>query len=113
MAAIAIAYAFSVSFDKIATGQAARGNLKNERPTSLSQFVVDSHTLFTFGFTIAILVVIMNGLFYRGTLTFLPDVLSDFLPDAAEQLQLYDHNSPMTEEFNSASYLSAGLLVMG
>lgn len=52
----------------------------------------------------------MNGLFYRGTLTFLPDVLSDFLSDAAEQLLLFDSNSPMTEEFNPASYLYAGLI---
>ncbi|ELY89096.1 major facilitator superfamily protein [Natrialba hulunbeirensis JCM 10989] len=80
---------------------------------SLSRFLSDSRALFTLGFTVAMVVVMMNGLFYRGTLTFLPDVLSDFMPDVAEQLQLFDPDSPMAEEFDPASYLYAGLLMVG
>ncbi|EMA41012.1 MFS transporter [Halobiforma nitratireducens] len=116
---IAIAYAITASFDEKAAVRADGGTDTDDpdpddgSPTSLSGFVADSRALFTFGFTIAILVVMMNGLFYRGTLTFLPDVLSDFLPDVADQLQLFDPDSPMAEEFDPASYLYAGLLMVG
>ncbi|OIB58785.1 MFS transporter [Natrialba sp. SSL1] len=116
-AGIAIAYALTASFDEQAAVQAETdgGDVDEdvEGQMTLSRFIADSRALFTLGFTVAIAVVMMNGLFYRGTLTFLPDVLSDFMPDIAEQLQLFDPDSPMAEEFNPASYLYAGLLMVG
>ncbi|ELY92094.1 major facilitator superfamily protein [Natrialba hulunbeirensis JCM 10989] len=116
-AGIAIAYALTASFDERAAVQAETdgGDIDEnaEGQMTLSRFVADSRALFTLGFTVAIAVVMMNGLFYRGTLTFLPDVLSDFMPDIAQQLQLFDPDSPMAEEFNPASYLYAGLLMVG
>ncbi|WP_440767234.1 MFS transporter [Natronorubrum sp. DTA7] len=114
-AAIAILYAMSASFDETAAVQTETdgGEPADDESMSLSKFVTDSRALFTLGFSIAIVVVMMNGLFYRGTLTFLPDVLSDFVPNVADQLQLFDPDSPMAEEFNPASYLYAGLLMIG
>ncbi|APW96239.1 MFS transporter [Halobiforma lacisalsi AJ5] len=117
-AVIAIAYAVTASFDETAAvradgGADADAGDGDGGPTSLAGFIEDTRTLFTFGFTIAIFIVMMNGLFYRGTLTFLPDVLSGFMPDVADQLQLFDPDSPMAEEFDPASYLYAGLLMVG
>ncbi|SDQ33090.1 MFS transporter [Natronobacterium texcoconense] len=114
-AVIAIAYAVTASFDETAAVETDGGleDEENDSPSSLSAFITDSRALFTLGFTLAMVVVMMNGLFYRGTLTFLPDVLSDFLPDVAAQLQLFDPDSPMAEEFDPASYLYAGLLMVG
>ncbi|UHQ98186.1 MFS transporter (plasmid) [Natrinema zhouii] len=114
-AALALLYAMSASFDETAAVQTEvnGGKSTDNKPMSLSKFVTDSRSLFTLGFSIAIVVVMMNGLFYRGTLTFLPDVLSNFVPDIAEQLQLFDPDSPMAKEFNPASYLYAGLLMIG
>ncbi|SDK61874.1 MFS transporter [Natronorubrum texcoconense] len=114
-AVIAILYAMTASFDETAAVQTETdgGEPTDDESMSLSKFVTDSRALFTLGFSIAIVVVMMNGLFYRGTLTFLPDVLSDFVPNVADQLQLFDPDSPMAEEFNPASYLYAGLLMIG
>lgn len=114
-AVIAILYAMTASFDETAAVQTKTdgGEPTDDESMSLSKFVTDSRALFTLGFSIAIVVVMMNGLFYRGTLTFLPDVLSDFVPNVADQLQLFDPDSPMAEEFNPASYLYAGLLMIG
>ncbi|ELY92642.1 MFS transporter [Natrialba taiwanensis] len=114
-AAIGVLYALTASFDETAAVQTEPdgGTRGDDRQMSLSRFVADSRALFTVGFTVAMVVVMMNGLFYRGTLTFLPDVLGDFMPNIIEQLQLFDPNSPMAEEFDPASYLYAGLLMVG
>jgi len=80
---------------------------------SFDQFVADSRTLFAGGFAVVFLIVMMNGLFYRGTLTFLPGLLGDFLPDVASRLQLFAPDSPMAEEFDASSYLYSGLLMVG
>ncbi|WP_306059861.1 MFS transporter [Natronococcus wangiae] len=113
--AVAVLYAISVEFDETAAvqAQADGGTPASKRRGTLAQFVADSRSLFTVGFTVAFFVVMMNGLFYRGTLTFLPDVLSGFLPNVTDQMQLFDPGSPMAEEFDPASYLYAGLLMVG
>ncbi|WP_323171185.1 MFS transporter [Natrialba sp. PRR66] len=114
-AALGVLYALTASFDETAAVQTEPdgGTRGDDRQMSLSRFVGDSRALFTVGFTVAMIVVMMNGLFYRGTLTFLPDVLGDFMPNIVEQLQLFDPDSPMAEEFDPASYLYAGLLMVG
>ncbi|QFU84599.1 MFS transporter [Natronorubrum aibiense] len=114
-AGVAILYAVSSSFDETAAVQTETdgGELEDDESMSLSKFVTDSRALFTLGFTVAIGIVMMNGLFYRSTLTFLPDVLSGFVPNVADQLQLFDPGSPVAEEFDPASYLYSGLLMIG
>lgn len=81
-------------------------------PNSLGVFLADSRDLFTTGFTLAMFVVMANGLFYRGTLTFLPDVLGGFLPPVGDLLGLFA-DSPLAAEFDLAFYLYAGLLTVG
>ena len=108
-AMIAILFALQTEFDEGAAGSAGGGQTQ----MSVSVFLTKSRLLFTAGFTVAMLVVMMNGLFYRASLTFLPEVLSGFVPDITDSIQLFDPESPLAEEFDLASYLYVGLLVIG
>jgi predicted MFS family arabinose efflux permease len=58
-------------------------------------------------------IVMMNGLFYRGMLTFLPEVFDQFLPPVTDFVQLFEPGSPMAEEFTLSSYLYVALLTIG
>ena len=113
---IAIGYALTTDFDETAAVSADGGT---EQPASeaeemsVSKFITDSRALFTTGFALAMVIVMMNGLFYRGVLTFLPDVLDRFLPPITDFVQLFDPNSPIAEEFTLSSYLYAALLTIG
>jgi MFS family permease len=109
---LAVAYAVTAEFDATAAVSTDGGD-SSDSPASLGQFLTDSRALFTAGFTVAILVVMMNGLFYRGFLTFLPDVLGGFLPPVTDYVRLFEPGSPLAEEFDLASYLYAGLLTVG
>ena len=109
-AVIAIGYAVTAEFDEKAAVSVDGGS---NQSMSLSKFVADSRALFTAGFGLAMLIVMMNGLFYRGTLTFLPDVLGDFLPPVSEYVTLFDPRSPLASEFDLSSYLYVGLLAIG
>ncbi|WP_226022911.1 MFS transporter [Halomicrobium salinisoli] len=117
-ALLAVGYAVVAEFDETAAVDGAEvadgGETSDDgAPASLGAFVADSRALFTVGFTLALAVVLLNGLFYRGTLTFLPDVLGDYLPNVADSLGLFEPGSPMAEEFDLASYVYAGLLTVG
>ncbi|GAA0516748.1 Sugar phosphate permease [Halorubrum aquaticum] len=116
-AVLAVAYALTAEFDEMAAvdvdDEDGDGDDRSDGPDSLSGFLADSRALFTLGFTLALAVVLMNGLFYRGTLTFLPDVLGGFLPDISGTIGLFAPDSPMAQEFDLASYLYAGLLTVG
>ncbi|WP_324665950.1 MFS transporter [Haloarcula sediminis] len=114
-AVAAVAYARTAEFDETAAVDAAAsdgGGSVDGSPTSLTAFLADSRALFTAGFTLAMLVVMANGLFYRGVLTFLPDVLGDFLPPVGDVVGLFA-DSPLAAEFDLASYLYVGLLTVG
>ncbi|MFC7074987.1 MFS transporter [Haloarcula halophila] len=117
-AVLAVAVAFTAEFDGTAAvstdgGAGDDGTETDGAPTSLSAFLTDSRALFTAGFTLALSIVAMNGLFYRGTLTFLPDVLSGYLPSVTEYVRLFEPGSAMAQEFDLASYVYTGLLVVG
>ncbi len=125
-AVAAVAYARTAEFDETAAVSADgsgdsgdSGGVSGESnspadgpPNSLREFLADSRALFTAGFTLAMLVVMANGLFYRGTLTFLPDVLGEFLPPVGDVVGLFA-DSPLASEFDLASYLYVGLLTVG
>ena len=116
--ALVIGYALTVEFDETAAvsvdGGTDRSNPKPESDTmSLSRFITDTRALFTTGFALAMVIVMMNGLFYRGMLTFLPDVLDQFLPPIQDYIQLFDPDSPIAEEFTLSSYVYVGLLTIG
>lgn len=107
-----VVYALRTKFDERAA-VSVDGGAPAPTAKSASRLLADSRSLFTFGFTLAMLVVMMNGLFYRASLTFLPEVLSGFLPSVANLGVLFDPGSPLAEEFDLASYLYAGLLMVG
>ena len=114
---VAIGYALTTEFDEAAAVTADGGTDQPEsvddEPMSLSAFLTDSRALFTVGFTLAMAIVMMNGLFYRGMLTFLPDVLDQFLPPITDYVQLFDPGSPIAEEFSLSSYVYVALLTIG
>ncbi|MBX0322644.1 MFS transporter [Halomicroarcula sp. F13] len=112
----AVAYALTAEFDETAAvstdgGEARDGD--DGPPASVGEFLADSRALFTTGFALAMLVVTTNGLFYRGTLTFLPDILGGFLPPVTEFVRVFEPGSPLAEEFDLAFYLYSGLLTVG
>lgn len=116
--AIVIGYALTVEFDETAAVSVDGGTDRSESTTdsatrSLFRFITDSRALFTTGFALAMVIVMMNGLFYRGMLTFLPDVLDQFLPPIQDYIQLFDPDSPIAEEFTLSSYVYVGLLTIG
>jgi len=111
-AGVAVAYALTVDVDETAA-VSVDGGSRNSPEASLSGFLADSRALFTVGFSLAMVVVMMNGLFYRGTLTFLPDVLGQYLPPVTDLVQVVDQSSPVAEEFDLSSYIYVGLLMVG
>ncbi|ERH07897.1 MAG: sugar phosphate permease [Halonotius sp. J07HN4] len=84
---------------------------------SLAAFVTASRGLFTAGFATVFVLVLFNGLYYRGMVTFLPGLLSDFLDplltvDPAAAIGPIG-DTPAASEFDLAQYLYAGLLAVG
>lgn len=111
-AVVAIGYAITAEFDETAAVSVDGGTEQSES-MSVSEFLTDSRALFTAGFALAMAIVMMNGLFYRGMLTFLPEVFDQFLPPVTEFVQLFEPGSPMAEEFTLSSYLYVALLTIG
>ena len=72
---------------------------------SVSELVVDSRTLFSGWFVAVFGVVMLSGLYYRGVLTFLPELLSG--------LALFAPVDLTGETLEPARYLYAGLLTVG
>ncbi len=121
-AVLAIGYAFTAEFDEMAAvstdggreaGSDDTDGAPGPDPDPLSSFLADSKSLFTVGFSLALVIVLMNGLFYRGALTFLPEMLGDFLPSVTDSIQLFDPGSRIARKFDLGSYLYAGLLTVG
>ncbi len=73
--------------------------------SSLSEFAADSRLLFSGAFLLVFGVVVMSGLYYRGVLTFLPDLLSD--------LPFFEPIDVGGTTFEPARYLYSGLLMVG
>ena len=91
------------------------GAVDRGAPTSLAGFVAESRALFTAGFALVFVIVSLDGLYYRGVLTFLPGLLGDFLTAAVGDVRpgIFAPDSPLAEEFDLAGYLYAGLLTVG
>ncbi|WP_436932423.1 MFS transporter [Halosimplex halobium] len=118
---VASAVGLRVEFDETAavgTDEAAAdgGDAPETDIGSLAEFVSASRTVFTAGFLTVFALVMFNGLYYRGVLTFLPDLLSDFLAplvgDAGGGLGPLS-DGPAAREFDRSRYLYAGLLAVG
>ncbi|MFC6838013.1 MFS transporter [Halomarina ordinaria] len=91
-----------ISFDEaIEPSSTDGGNDSFDLRSVLSQ----SRLLFTAGFTLAFVVVLLYGTYYRGLLTFLPDMIAD-LP-LFEPISLYGRTA------EPAQYVYTGLLMVG
>jgi MFS family permease len=107
-----------VEFEETAAVTAADGG---DAPAtdvgSLREFLTASRGVFTLGFLTVFALVMFNGLYYRGMLTFLPGLLSDFLAPlvgaaGSEGLGPVSEG-PVAGEFDLSRYLYAGLLAVG
>lgn len=104
-----------IEFDPTAAIDVTEDGRRGNGPESLVEFVTETRRLFTVGFLMVFVIVAFNGLYYRGVLTFLPDLLGDFLTAAIGDTRpgIIDPDSPIAEEFDLAQYLFAGLLMVG
>nr|WP_181693247.1 MFS transporter [Natronomonas sp. LN261] len=119
-ALLAAVVGLRIGFDPTAAIEEADGGTgadgsRGGGPESLVGFLTESRRLFTAGFALVFVIVSLNGLYYRGVLTFLPDLLGDFLTAAVGDVQpgIVAPDSPVAEEFDLAGYLYAGLLTVG
>ncbi|AEN04845.1 MFS transporter [Halolamina sp.] len=107
----AAVFALVLDVDEAASVDADSGDAadadgeKAGSPDSLAAFLTTSKTLLTGSFILVFLIAICSGLFYRGVLTFLPELLADI-----------DAFQPVTfagEAQEPANYIYAGLLSVG
>ena len=82
------------------------------RDWGVASVVADTRVLMTIGFVLVLVVVTLNGLYYRAFLTFLPELLDDALPWLSD-VQLFAPDSPQADQFDPASYLYAMILMVG
>ncbi len=105
---LAVIYGVSAEFDSTAAVE-EDVDAGPDEALSLSDFITNSRTLFASGFAIVFVIVTFEGLYYRGVLTYLPEIMHglpaveglDVLPALAE----YD----IEPEY----YIYVGLLVVG
>lgn len=97
-------YAARASFDETAADAVfdeSTGESEDPPPQSLAQLWSTSRLLFASGFVVVFFVVMFSGLYYRGILTFLPDLLERFVQiDIGLQVE-------------SGRYVYAALLMVG
>ena len=105
-ALLAIVLALRLEFDEtaaidpeppVADGRGGTGGLR--------RFATDSRLLFAGGFLLVFLIGNLYGLYYRGTFTFLPDILA--------RLPLFDPVTLAGRSFEPSQYVYSGLLVLG
>jgi MFS family permease len=113
-ALIAAVVGLSIEFDPTAAVEMADGG-QRQPPSSPTEFLAETRQLFTVGFALVFVIVAFNGLYYRGVVTFLPELLGEFLTAAIgdASLGLFAPESALAEEFDLAQYLYAGLLMVG
>lgn len=83
---------------------------------SVSEFLSTSTSLFAGSFALVFVLVMFSGLYYRGVLTFLPDLLGDVL--AIEPLPIdayvpFETSGDGAPEIAFERYVYAGLLIVG
>ena len=86
------------------------GNAGSRAPgsaPSLRAFLADSRTLFASAFVLAFGVAMLSGLYYRGVLTFLPDLLGGFR--SLQPVEVAGYPRP----FEPQQYVYVGLLTVG
>ena len=102
---LAAAYGLRADFD--ATAAVDDADAGPDEALSLSEIVVNSRTLFASAFLVVFVIVTFEGLFYRGMLTYLPEILHGSPALAGIDL------GPSLEGIEPSFYVYAGLLVIG
>ncbi|MFB6267166.1 MAG: MFS transporter [Halodesulfurarchaeum sp.] len=74
----AAVYATRLRFDETAAVADGDGDTREDSVRSLSAFVAESRTLLLSPFLAVVTIMMLSGLYYRGFLTFLPELLSSF-----------------------------------
>jgi MFS family permease len=119
-AVVAGLYAVRAEFDETAAvdGVGADGGGVDARSEggvdSLAEFVTESRTLFAGAFVVVFVIVMANGLYYRGVLTFLPNLLEG-LPgfDPVPLSAFVPGVETGGRTLNPERYFYAGLLLVG
>jgi len=100
----ALVYAWRVEFDPAAATEDADAGPGT--PLTLPTFLANSRRLFATGFLVVFALVTFEGLFYRGVLTYLPEILQDL--EAIEGIAAGD-----LAGIEPGDYLFVSLLVVG
>ena len=96
-------FAVSVTIDELA---AAPAGARNDSPSAAwSQLAGSTKQIFAGGFLLVFPIVILEGFFYRGVLTFLPDVLGRY--EALAPIEMAGR------AVDPAQYVFVGILVVG
>lgn len=108
-AALAGVVALRSQFDEHAavedSATADGGSKADAGVASLSEFLAESRILFSGPFIAVFLIVICSGLYYRGVLTFMPELLAGF--------QTFDPIQVAGQTVEPSRYVYAALLVVG
>ncbi|ERH10071.1 MAG: sugar phosphate permease [halophilic archaeon J07HX64] len=104
---VALAYAWRVEFDPTAATDDAEAGAGT--PLSVPTMLTNSRQLFASAFVVVFALVAFEGLFYRGVLTYLPEILQDL--DAIETVTA--GGLAGIEGIEPGDYVFVGLLVVG
>lgn len=77
--------------------------------SSVSELLGSTRHLFLGGFLLVFLIMVFNGLYYRGVLTFLPDILADFVG----QVPLGVDDDLASSQLKASDLVYVGLLMIG
>jgi len=114
-AGVAGLYALRAEFDETAAvdGVVTDGGGTADGVDSLGEFATASKQLFLGAFAVVFLIVMANGLYYRGVLTFLPDLLSGLPGFEPVALSTLVPGLGGGRTLNPERYFYAGLLLVG
>ena len=101
---LALVYAWRVEFDPTAATDETDAGAGT--PLTLPTFLANSRRLFATGFLVVFALVTFEGLFYRGVLTYLPEILQDL--DAIQTI-----TAGGLEGIEPGDYIFVSLLVVG
>ncbi|WP_251344397.1 MFS transporter [Haloplanus halophilus] len=117
-ALVAGLYALRAEFDETAAsdGMGTDGGVDARTEggvDSLAEFVTESRRLFAGAFVVVFVVVMANGLYYRGVLTFLPNLLEGLPGFDPVPLSAFVPGVESGRTLNPERYFYAGLLLVG
>lgn len=107
---LVVGFLLKVDIDEMAASEETRtdADSRENGVRSLAQFQSATRQLFLGGFALVMLIIMFNGLYYRGVLTFLPELLSDFV--AGNPL---DVDGVAKEQLNVSELIYVALLMVG